>query len=145
MKNTDEKYSEIQVAINQLNLKDQFTEIDNNDLLKKIQAIFVHNNPGVWWLSLKYSPSKLIAKNEFEYLEISNYLDAESSCYFIAELDHTHLFKSKVKHVQDVIGECSFFEYYVIDKKIEKFMCETDHGDLLYIDIHSNKKRESTE
>lgn len=27
-----------------------------------------------------------------------------------------------------------FFEYYIVDLNLTKLLCETDHGDLLFID-----------
>lgn len=137
MEDIDEKYIEILDAIKILKLENEFFEIHDYELLKTIQDIFVIGNPRVWWLSLKFVPAKLSGQNEFEYIEISKYFDQDSICYFITELDEIHVFQSKIKFIGEVIGECSFFEYYVVDDKKEKFVCETDHGDLLYIDLNN--------
>lgn len=131
----DEKYIEIQDAIGVLNLKNKIHEITNDDLLKLIQNRFVKGNPRVWWLSFKFPFQQVkVEKEDFEYLEISNYFDKDEECYFICELNQIRMFKSKIKHIQDVIGECSFFEYYVVNLDLTRLICETDHGDLLYID-----------
>lgn len=137
MEEIDEKYIEILDAVKILKLEKEFVEIHNYELLKTIQNVFVIGNPRVWWLSLKFVPIKLAVQNEFEYLEISKYFDQNSVCYFITELDDIHVFQTKIKFLQDVISECSFFEYYVVDEKMEKFICETDHGDLLHIDLNN--------
>jgi len=60
-------------------------------------------------------------------------LNNEDFCYFIAELDVTHIFKARVADVVFIIGECSFFEYYVVSMDLKKLICETEHGDFLEI------------
>jgi len=57
----------------------------------------------------------------------------DEQCYFITELDSIHIFKASVRNIIRIIGECSFFEYYVLDLGLDKLLCETEHGDLLFL------------
>lgn len=73
--------------------------------------------------------------DDYQYKRISCFLNDEDFCYFIAELDVTHIFKARVADVVFIIGECSFFEYYVVSMDLKKLICETEHGDFLEITI----------
>ena len=70
---------------------------------------------------------------EIQNKEKDNIIADDEVCYFIAELDLIHVFKLSVRNIIKILGECSFFEYYIADLKIQKLLCETDHGDLLYL------------
>ena len=71
--------------------------------------------------------------DEFQYKRINNFFDNDEQCYFITELDSIHIFKASVRNIIRIIGECSFFEYYVLDLGLDKLLCETEHGDLLFL------------
>jgi hypothetical protein len=129
----DMKYKEVKDAIKDLDLTDSFRELNDIHLLEKIKNIFTDGDPRVWWLSLKNKPDLLSSKNEEEYLELTKYFSNDEECYFIAELDELHLFQSRIDNIVNLIGECSFFEYYVVDNRLTKLICETEHGDLLMV------------
>ena len=96
---------------------------------------FVLDNPRVWWLSFRFPPKEHHYYDDDQYKRISCFLNNEDFCYFIAELDVTHIFKARVADVVFIIGECSFFEYYVVSMDLKKLICETEHGDFLEITI----------
>ena len=114
----DEKYLELKEAINSLDNKNEVMEIQN---------------PRVWWLAFKKKPKSFSFDDECQYQRISQFFDNNDVCYLITELDTIHLFKLPVRNIIKIIGECSFFEYYVTDLKMQNLLCETDHGDLLYL------------
>ena len=133
---TDKKYTEIVEAINSLDRKEDIIEIQNKEkdnIIADIMSKFVVGNPRVWWLAFKKKPGTFSFDDEFQYQRINQFFDNDEVCYFIAELDLIHVFKLSVRNIIKILGECSFFEYYITDLKIQKLLCETDHGDLLYL------------
>ena len=132
----DEKYLELKEAINSLDNKNEVMEIQNiakDNIIADIMNKFVIGNPRVWWLAFKKKPKSFSFDDEFQYQRISQLFDNNDVCYLITELDTIHLFKLPVRNIIKIIGECSFFEYYVTDLKMQNLLCETDHGDLLYL------------
>ena len=132
----DEKYSELIEAIDIFELKDEVVEIRDRQkdrLITDIMRKFVVGNPRVWWLAFKKTPKNFSFDDEFQYQRISQFFDNNDVCYLITELDTIHLFKLSVRNIIKIIGECSFFEYYITDLKMQNLLCETDHGDLLYL------------
>ena len=105
------------------------------DVLDRIKNRFVLGNPRVWWLSFRFPPKEHHYDDDYQYKRISCFLNNEDFCYLIAELDVTHIFKARVADVVFIIGECSFFEYYVVSMDLKKLICETEHGDFLEITI----------
>ena len=132
----DEKYLELKEAINSLDNKNEVMEIQNiakDNIIADIMNKFVIGNPRVWWLAFKKKPKSGSFDDEVQYQRISQFFDNNDVCYLITELDTIHLFKLPVRNIIKIIGECSFFEYYVTDLKMQNLLCETDHGDLLYL------------
>ena len=132
----DEKYLELKEAINSLDNKNEVMEIQNiakDNIIADIMNKFVIGNPRVWWLAFKKKPKSFSFDDEFQHQRISQFFDNNDVCYLITELDTIHLFKLPVRNIIKIIGECSFFEYYVTDLKMQNLLCETDHGDLLYL------------
>ena len=132
----DEKYLELKETINSLDNKNEVMEIQNiakDNIIADIMNKFVIGNPRVWWLAFKKKPKSFSFDDEFQYQRISQFFDNNDVCYLITELDTIHLFKLPVRNIMKIIGECSFFEYYVTDLKMQNLLCETDHGDLLYL------------
>jgi hypothetical protein len=132
----DEKYIEIIEAIHKLKLENEVLEIMNiekDELLNKIKDEFVVGNPRVWWLSFKKKSKNYIFNDEFQYKRINQFFKENEICYFISEFDDLFLFKTSVKNIIELINECSFFEYYIVNLELSNLLCETDHGDLLFI------------
>ena len=132
----DEKYLELREAINSLDDKAEVIEIQNvakDNIITDIMNKFVVGTPRVWWLAFKRKPKSISFDDEFQYQRINQFFDNNDVCYLITELDTIHLFKLSVRNIIKIIGECSFFEYYITDLKMQNLLCETDHGDLLYL------------
>ena len=130
----DEQYQELLRCIESLDARETIQEL-GGDVLDRIKNRFVLGNPRVWWLSFRFPPKEHHYYDDYQYKRISCFLNNEDFCYFIAELDVTHIFKARVADVVFIIGECSFFEYYVVSMDLKKFICETEHGDFLEITI----------
>ena len=130
----DEQYQELLRCIESLDAREIIQEL-GGDVLDRIKNRFVLGNPRVWWLSFRFPPKEHHYDDDYQYKRISCFLNNEDFCYFIAELDVTHIFKARVADVVFIIGECSFFEYYVVSMDLKKLICETEHGDFLAITI----------
>ncbi|WP_449018613.1 hypothetical protein [Prevotella sp.] len=130
----DEQYQELLRCIESLDARERIQEL-GGDVLDRIKNRFVLGNPRVWWLSFRFPPKEYHYDDDYQYKRISCFLNNEDFCYFIAELDVTHIFKARVADVVFIIGECSFFEYYVVSMDLKKLICETEHGDFLKITI----------
>ena len=130
----DEQYQELLRCIESLDARERIQEL-GGDVLDRIKNRFVLGNPRVWWLSFRFPPKEHHYDDDYQYKRISCFLNNEDFCYFIAELDVTHIFKARVADVVFIIGECSFLEYYVVSMDLKKLICETEHGDFLEITI----------
>ena len=129
-----EQYQELLRCIESLDARERIQEL-GGDVLDRIKNRFVLGNPRVWWLSFRFPPKEHHYDDDYQYKRISCFLNNEDFCYFIAELDVTHIFKARVADAVFIIGECSFFEYYVVSMDLKKLICETEHGDFLEITI----------
>jgi hypothetical protein len=135
--NEDDKYLELINAIQELCISNQVFEIIGDEkyaVMEEIKNKFVVGNPRVWWLSFKKKPQNYVFDDEFQYRRIVDFFNYDEWCYFIAELNELHVFKLSIKNVINIINECSFFEYYIISTDLIRLLCETDHGDLLFIE-----------
>ena len=142
MNNIDIQYEEIINSIKNLCITDQIIEItkeEKDEILAKIMGKFVEGNPRAWWLSFKIKAQIYSFQDEFQYKRINTFFENNEICYFITQLlyDKLYVFESNIRNIINIIGECSFFEYYIINHSLTKLLCETDHGDLLLIDVNS--------
>lgn len=134
----NELEKEIREAISDLKIEEKvkvFTGDEKYSILLKLKESFVSGNPRVWWLSLKYRPKSFIFKLEQPYKKIVNFFNKEEDVWFVVEDDNQLLYKTKILYVIDIIGECSCFEYNIISENYDRFLCENDHGEFLFIDL----------
>lgn len=74
--------------------------------------------------------SDLVAENELLYLII----DVSNEEYFIIQ--------GYIRSIIYLIEDCSGLdEYYIVSNDMQRIICETDHDELLYIDLNSPKLR----
>lgn len=125
-------YKEILEAVGEFGTNNRVREIHGNErinLLEQIQALFVKGNPRVWWESLRYAPVLMDDDGtSSQYLKVAHFLPQNQTYYFIADLKRFHIFEGKLPDIIEIIGNCSFFEYYIVDKGLSTLLCETDHG-----------------
>lgn len=129
---------EIGEAISNLKIEAKvkvFKGEEKKRILLKLQETFVNGNPRVWWLSLKYTPTSFVFEQEAPFREIVNFFDKEEEVWFVIEDDDQLLYKTKISHVIDIIGDCICFEYNLISENYDRFLCETDHDEFLFIDL----------
>jgi hypothetical protein len=135
--NMDDQYLELVDVIQGLDISDQVFEVvgdEKDSIIKQIKSKFVIGEPRVWWLSFAKEPRSYIFDDEFQYKRIVDFFNDDEICYFIPEFNDLHIFKLAIKNIVDIISECSFFEYYIVSMDLARLLCETDHGDLLFIE-----------
>lgn len=108
-------------------------------LLKEMQEIFVEGNPQVWWLRLKYKPESYVFEVDEPWKEIRRFFDRDEEVYFIIEdadiFSEQLLCKAKISQVIEIVDNSEMlFEYNLISINYDRFMCETDHDEYLFID-----------
>ena len=108
---------------------------ERKENLKKIQDIFVNGNPRVWWIALKYKTISFVFDQEEPYRRITDFFDAEENVWIIIEDDERILLKANVSDIIDIISECSYFEYNIVSQNFDRYLCETDHNEMLFIDL----------
>ena len=129
---------EIREAISILEIEDKvkiYVGQERKENLKKIQDIFVNGNPRVWWIALKYKTISFVFDKEEPYRRITDFFDAEENVWIIIEDDERILLKANVSDIIDIISECSYFEYNIVSQNFDRYLCETDHNEMLFIDL----------
>lgn len=129
---------EIREAISILEIEDKvkiYVGQERKENLKKIQDIFVNGNPRVWWIALKYKTISFVFDQEEPYRRITDFFDAEENVWIIIEDDERILLKANVSDIIDIISECSYFEYNIVSQNFDRYLCETDHNEMLFIDL----------
>lgn len=133
---------ELMEAISDLKIEDKvqkFTGEEKERILFKLQEKFVSGNPRVWWLALKYKPTSFFFERQDPHKEIVNFFDKEEVWFVIEDEFNANeqiLYKTKIRYVIDIIEEnCTYFEYNIISENYDKFLCQTDHDDILFIDL----------
>lgn len=130
-------------AISDLKIEDKvqkFTGEEKTRILFKLQEKFVSGNPRVWWLALKYKPTSFVFERQDPYKEIINFFDKEEEVWFVIEdefnANEQILYKTKILYVIDIIEEnYTYFEYNIISENHDRFLCQTDHDEILFIDL----------
>ena len=131
---------EIKDAILNLEIEDkveEFTGEERRSILQKIQDFFVIGNPRVWWLSLRYKPESFVFEQEEPYKKITDFFAGGEEVWLVIEDDKQLLYKTNISHIINIISECSYFEYNIISQNFDRFLCETDHNEFLFIDLRN--------
>ena len=111
---------------------------ERDRLLKEMQEIFVEGNPRVWWLSLKYKPERYVFEVNEPWKEIVRFFDKDEMVYFIIEdayiFSEQMLCKAKISQVIEIVENSEMvFEYNLVSLNYDRFMCETDHDEYLFV------------
>lgn len=129
---------EVKTALATLKLSEdlfrQLNSADSKQLVAKAKAKYVLGNPRTWWLSLKL-PFK-----QFEYDFPSENLikhvpKGEEKCYWIPETEEDELivYETYLHIIPHIMELSSAFEYYVVSRKVNWLLIETDHSQLIVI------------
>lgn len=131
-------------AIEILKIEDEvqlFTGEKRECILAELQEKFIVGNPRVWWLSLKHKPIVYSFVQEdpdeefvYPHEKIIDFFDLEEIVWFVIE-DEPLLLKTTVSHVIEIIENCIPFEYNLVSENYDRLLCETDHDDLLFVDL----------
>ena len=106
-------------------------------IMKKIEAAFVikvnsNTHFNYWWDSFKGARYSISFENGLGYTCLDQLIDNQERIWFVAcGHDKFWLFEGKVKAIQLIISEHYAFEYYLVSKKYEWLICETDHDILV--------------
>ncbi len=100
---------------------------DASIIVAKAKTAFVQGNPRAWWMSLKGHVKIYDSQKE----KLENVLPSSHDRYwFIPETDENILpiFELSLSEIKDVISQCPFFEYNILDKKLRWIVAESDHN-----------------
>ena len=109
-------------------------KIENPDaILQAIKSIYVADDPSAWWTHLKHR------KKIFKFENNTGYLHLEEICspsngdvWLVIDDQDMLLYCAPLPKVKLIIGECRYFEYYVVANDFSWLISENDHGDLIY-------------
>lgn len=103
------------------------TPEEGRDLVRNARAIFVEDDPRVWWLALKL-PFKQVPSDEVGLTDVLPSRDG--TCLLIPETEAEELpvYEIDAKNVESVIKECPYFEYYVLGQDLRWLVAESDHN-----------------
>lgn len=133
--------SEINQAIEELKLEEKveiFAGKEREKILLQLKSVFVRGNPRVWWLSLKWKTKSLFFEGE-TYKDLINHFSEDEMVWFVIEEDEQLLYRTKISYIISILENCSLFEYNLISEDLKRFICETDHDDILYIDLREGE------
>ena len=100
---------------------------DAKQVTEAVKRRFVEGSPRVWWLGLR--PPYVYY--EADSMQLSQVLPRKrGNVYFIPESDDEHplpVYMMEASNLELLIGECTFFEYYVADTETDWRVAETEH------------------
>lgn len=114
--------------------------LEKKQITNKIKEVFVIDNPRALWLNFKYKPSSIKYEGDYPHKKLPDIIsNGEPLLFLIDDNDEYYLFKGYLTAIMQFIEECAGLnEYYLVNLSFTKMACETDHGELLYINITEN-------
>ncbi|MES2766012.1 MAG: DUF6756 family protein [Bacteroidota bacterium] len=109
-------------------------------IITQAKANFVKGNPRVWWLSLSqpFKTYDVVDFDSFDYFDKFLHQDSEF-IWFIPEpdneLEEMVVFKSTSCALKEVLGECPFFEYYILTPDFKTLLIENDHNEIIVCNV----------
>ncbi|NVO32351.1 DUF6756 family protein [Hymenobacter lapidiphilus] len=110
-------------------------------VLHKIEASFVvktssNTHFNWWWESFKGPQFSLFFENGQAYECLDQLIDVQEQVWFVAcesgrDPSKFWLFQGRIQAIQLILREHYAFEYYLVSKKYEWLLCETDHDVLV--------------
>lgn len=117
---------------------------EKEHIIERVQDVFVIDNPRALWLNFKYKPVSLKYAGDYPYILLRDILNYTEDYYLLIDDSNInfHIFRGNPAAIITLIEECvGLDEYYLVDLEIKKLICETDHGELLYIDVNVNERK----
>ncbi|PQL95243.1 hypothetical protein [Apibacter adventoris] len=131
--------NEIIQAIKQLSFDNKVVLFEDTKLseniITKIQTKFVIGNPRVWWLKFIKKPQSFTYDTKYLYKQIINFFKPNESVWIVIEDDTNFLLLSTIEDFINIVGECNYFEYNIINLEMNKLLCENDHDELLLVEL----------
>ncbi|RDC62461.1 DUF6756 family protein [Adhaeribacter pallidiroseus] len=123
---------------------DNFAAVGIHDwplIMQKIERNFVKKENSNtkfnwWWESFKGPHFSIDFINDNAFIFLDQIVDKEEKVWFVAcdsDYDPSKfwLFQGYINPIQKIIGELPYIEYYIVSKKYEWLICESDHGVLI--------------
>ncbi len=106
----------------------------SREICQAAKGRFVVDDPRAWWLDLSQpAESHSYPKgdgHQFVHLYVP---EGNERCWFIPETEEDELpvYDVCISEVRRVLSECSYFEYYLVDKRFEWLIIENDHNEVI--------------
>jgi hypothetical protein len=110
-------------------------------ILRKIEAAFVkrfnsNTRFNWWWENFKGPQHRIFFESAWAFDYLTHLVDASEQVWLVAcdtdrDPSKFWLFHGTVAAIQALLAEACHFEYYLVSKKYEWLLCETDHDVLV--------------
>ena len=141
---SDDLKVEIHEAVKRLGLPDSrfriVSENESSQVWREVETRFVSEPFGGWWwchFRNESAEASYVGKepSAFQYIVDIVPLDLGPLWFIVgASPDHSFVVcEGAIEDIRDVIGECYYFEYYVVPKELDWVLCENHHDVLIAI------------
>lgn len=111
-------------------------EVEDKDrVLSLVETTFVKDRPRAWWSSLAVAPKIYTFGDNSAYLHLTEVAPPTTDDVWLIvdeDNDQKFVFSLPLSEIKNIIEECRYFEYYIVDKKLKWLLAENDHGDLIF-------------
>lgn len=137
--------AEIEQAIKTLNLGQgcisRLGAQQAEQIIQKAKARFVEGNPRSWWLSLRV-PCRIVEQDASSGAPslMRHWASDESFCWFVPEVEDGSypVYETTVPIVERILSECGFFEYYLLNRPLDRLLVENDHNQIVIAQYTEN-------
>ena len=140
MTDRDSIEDEIGRAVSALKLTsshwERCSEEKAREIVREAKERFVEGNPRSWWLALKGDPDVHSHPDGNGMRALRGHIPPmDMDCWFIPETEEEELpvYDVRIDAIADVLGKCSYFEYYLVGKRLDWLIVENDHNDLVVV------------
>lgn len=117
---------------------------DHGEIIQSIRENFIQSNPRALWEGFKHEPIPVDTEGDYPHLKLSDLVAENELLYLIIDVSNEEYFiiQGYIRSIIYLIEDCSGLdEYYIVSNDMQRIICETDHDELLYIDLNSPKLR----
>jgi hypothetical protein len=132
---------DIRSALDKLGLSEaEFSRCDaveSTNLARVAEERFVVGAPRVWWMGFSppYQSRGYNGPAEWRTRLNEAIPDGTRKCWMISEpgsaATSPTVYVADACKVADVLGECRFFEYYLVDPNLDWIIADTDHNQIV--------------
>lgn len=133
-----ELWEDITLALHALGLTHDEVP-DAKDVLRAVAALYVRDCPGQWWARLRHVKESIAFDGSAGLSRLATLFQEKTGCgdmretvYVLAD-DGRRFFVYSLpfEAVPKLLGECPFFEYYIVPRDYAWLLCETDHNEVI--------------